>query len=168
MILCWSSGGSRMIDWLINWFLCWLRASMRRKFTSLEVCLSVISALLSLCCIGLIVYVCIGFKDEGTAKHQSFQSTDQCMVVNDQRDVVVSRYESVRADEAEWTDDDQTGGRVLGRAEELQQPGLQMPLSRRPEPGELTWFLFWKLQNRKLQLLLWKAACEWHLAQCLH
>ncbi|XP_075888236.1 enteropeptidase [Nelusetta ayraudi] len=40
---------------------------MRRKFTSLEVCLSVISVLLSLCCIGLIVYVCIGLKDEGTS-----------------------------------------------------------------------------------------------------
>lgn len=69
MIPCQWSGGSRMIDWLIDWFVCWLCASMRRKFTSLEVCLSVISVLLSLCCIGLIVYVCIGLKDEGTAKH---------------------------------------------------------------------------------------------------
>lgn len=43
---------------------------MRRKLTSLEICLSVISSLLSLCCIGLIVYACIvGVRDEGTEAH---------------------------------------------------------------------------------------------------
>lgn len=56
------------------------------------------------------------------------QLSGQFVVVTNHCVGVVSRYKRVRASKAKWTVDDHTGGRVLYRAEEFQQSGLQISL----------------------------------------
>lgn len=46
---------------------------MGRRLTSLEVCLCVITFLLTLCCVGLIVVFCINLKHEGNNDHRHSQ-----------------------------------------------------------------------------------------------